>query len=114
MNLQHQLDNTAGANGSARKMKQVSPHDKLPPTNVGRLIHPNNLKIYELIALIQVENFDVTALNETCIDTQNKHLLAKVAIHGYQVFHVGKTNCQHHCWWIINQLVDQSCMSKTP
>ena len=60
MNLQHQLDNTAGANGSARKMKQVSPHDKPPPTNVGRLIQPNNQKIDELIALIQVENFNIT------------------------------------------------------
>ena len=44
----------------------------------------------ELIALIQVENFDVIALNETWLDTQNKHLLAEVAIHGYKVFHVDK------------------------
>ena len=68
-----------------------------------RLIQPNNLlkvptanvqslspKIYELIALIQVENFDVIALNETWLDTQNKHLLAEDAIHGYKVFHVDK------------------------
>ena len=106
MNLQHQLDNTDGANGSARKMKQVSPHDKPPPTNVGRLIQPNNLKIDELIALIQVENFDVIALNETFIDTQNKHLFAKVTIYGYQGFHVGKINCHitgggsSRNWWI--------------
>ena len=47
-------------------------------------------KIDELIALIQVENFDVIALNETWPDTQNKHLLAEVSIHGYKVFHVDK------------------------
>ena len=47
-------------------------------------------KIDELIALIQVENFDVIGLNETWLDTQNKHLLAEVAIHGYKVFHVDK------------------------
>ena len=40
-------------------------------------------KIDELIALIQVENFDIIVLNETRLDTQNKHLLAEVAIHGY-------------------------------
>ena len=38
-------------------------------------------KIYELIALIKVENFDVIALYETFLDTQNKHLLAEVAIY---------------------------------
>ena len=37
-----------------------------------------------------MENFDVTALNETWIDTQNKHLLAEVAIHGYKIFQVDK------------------------
>ena len=60
---------------------------KTSPTKTGRLIQPNNLlkvlttnvqsllpKIDELIALIQVENFDVIALNETGLDTQNKHL----------------------------------------
>ena len=47
-------------------------------------------KIDELIALIEEENFDVIALNETWLDTQNKHLLAEVAIHGYKVFHVYK------------------------
>ena len=47
-------------------------------------------KIDELITLIQVENFDVIALNETLLDTQNKHLLAEVSIHGYKVFHVDK------------------------
>ena len=79
-----------------------SPHGKPPATNAGRLIQPNNLlkvltpdvqslspKIDELIALIQEENFDVTALNETRLATQNKHLLAEVAIHG-KVFHVNK------------------------
>ena len=45
-------------------------------------------KIDELIALIQVENFDVIALNETWLDTQNKHLLHQEGE------------------------VDQSCMSK--
>ena len=60
-------------------------------------------KIDELIALVQVENFDVIALNETWLDTQNKHLLAEVAIHGYKDF-----------MW-TNPLqqegdVDQSCM----
>ena len=39
--------------------------------------------IDELIALIRVEYFHVIALNETWLDTQNKHLLAEVAIHGY-------------------------------
>ena len=47
-------------------------------------------KIVELIALIQVENFYVMALNETWLDTQNKHQLADVAMHGYKVFHVDK------------------------
>ena len=87
---------------------------------MGRLIQPNNLlkvltanvrslspKIDELIALIQVANFDVIDLNETWLDTQNKHLLAEVAIHGTRFF------------MSTNQLqqqgeVDQSCMSKTP
>ena len=61
-----------------------SPQGKPPPTNAGRLIQPNNLlkvltanvqslspKIDELIVLIQVENFDVIALNATPLDTQN-------------------------------------------
>ena len=47
-------------------------------------------KIDELITFVQVENFDVIALNETWQDTQNKHLLAEVAIHGYKVFYVDK------------------------
>ena len=47
-------------------------------------------KIDELIALIQVENFDVIAINETWLDTQNNHLLAEVAMRGYKVFHVDK------------------------
>ena len=55
-----------------------------------KLVQPNNLpkvltanvqslspKIDELIALIQVENFDVIALNETWLDIQNKHMLAE-------------------------------------
>ena len=33
---------------------------------------------------------DVIALNESWLDTQNKHLLAEVSIHGYKVFHVDK------------------------
>ena len=47
-------------------------------------------RIEEIIALIQVENFDIIVLNETWLDTQNKHLLAKVTIHGYKAFHVDK------------------------
>ena len=47
-------------------------------------------KIYEQVALIQVESFDVITLNETWLDTENKHLLAEVAIHGYKIFHVDK------------------------
>ena len=55
-----------------------SPPQGTSPTKTGRLIQPNNMlkvitanvqsvspKIDELIALIQVENFDVIALNET-------------------------------------------------
>ena len=74
-----------------------------PPTNAGRLINPNNLlkvltanvqsvstKIDELIAHIHLENFDVIMLNETWLDTQNRHLLSEVAIYGYKVFHVDK------------------------
>ena len=82
----------------------LSPSQEKPPaTKTGRLIQPNNLlkvltanveslspKIEELIALIQVENFEVIALKETWLETQNKHLLAEVAIHGYKVFHVDK------------------------
>ena len=37
-----------------------------------------------------MEIFDVIALNETWLDTQNKHLLAEVSIHGYKVFHEDK------------------------
>ena len=37
-----------------------------------------------------MENFDVIALNETWLDTQNKHLLAEVALHGYKFFHADK------------------------
>ena len=80
----------------------LSPSQGKPPaTKTGMLIQHNNLmkvltanvqslspKIDELIALIQVENFDVTALSETWLDTQNKHMLAEVAIHGNKVFHV--------------------------
>ena len=98
----------------------VTTNRKPPPTLKGRLIQPNNQlkvltanvqlllpKIDELIALIQVENFDVIALNETWLDTQKKQLLAEVSIHGYKFF-----------MW-TNQLhqegeVDQSSMSKTP
>ena len=72
------------------------PPGEPPPTKTGRLLQPHNQlkvltanvqsllpKIDELIAFIQVENFDVIALNETWLDTQNKHLLAEVFIHGY-------------------------------
>ena len=47
-------------------------------------------KIDELIALLEVENFDVIGLNETWLDTENKNLLAEDAIHGYKDFHVDK------------------------
>ena len=63
--------------------------------------------IDELIALIQVENFDVIALNKTWLDTENNHLLAEVAIHGYKVFLVDRPTP-------TGREVDQSCMSKTP
>ena len=79
------------------------PEGKPPPTKTGTLIQLNTMlkvftanvqslspKIDELIALIQVENFDVTVLNETWLDSQNKHLIEEVAIHGYRVFHVYK------------------------
>ena len=59
------------------------PQGKSPPTKTGRLIKPNNLlkeltanvqslspKIDELIALIQVGNIDVNALNETWLDSK--------------------------------------------
>ena len=62
------------------------PPGKPPPTKTGRLL-PN---IDELISLIEVENFDVIALNETWLDTQNKYLLAEVSLDGYKVFHVDK------------------------
>ena len=58
---------------------------KPPPTKSGRLIQPNNLlkvltanvqtlspNIDDLIALIQVENFDVIELNETWLDTRKQ------------------------------------------
>ena len=45
---------------------------------------------YELIALIQVENFDVPVLKNTWLDTKNTHLLAEVAIHGYMVSNMDK------------------------
>ena len=60
---------------------------KPPPTNAGRLIQPNNLKVDELIALIQAENFDVLAVYQTLLGTtQNVHLPAEVTIHGCKVF----------------------------
>ena len=81
----------------------LSPQGKHPPRNANRLIQSNNLlkvltanvqslspKIGEIIAFIQVENVDVIEFNETWRDTQNKHLLADVAIHGYIVFHMDK------------------------
>ena len=65
------------------KIPLSSPHGKPPPTNAGRLIQPKNLlkmltanvqslsqKNDELISLIQFENIDVIALNETRLDTQ--------------------------------------------
>ena len=94
--------------------KPLSPSPGKPTeTKTGRLIQPNNLlkvltanlqslspKIDELIALIQVEKSDVIALNETWLDTQNKNLLAEVAIYGYKVFHVNKTNSNRKGRWI--------------
>ena len=86
MYQQQLLDNTAGTNGSARKRKQVIIQGKPPPTNAGRLIQPNNLKV-ELIAFIQAENVDVIAVNKTLLGTtQNMHLPAEVTIHGCKVF----------------------------
>ena len=78
-----------------RQVPPSPPPGKPTPTKTGRLIQPNNQlkvlaanvqsllpKIDELIALIQLENFDVIALNETWLYTQNKHLLAEASIHG--------------------------------
>ena len=61
---------------------------KPPPANAGRLIQPNNLKVDELIALSQAENFDVIAVNKTLLGTtQNMHLPAEgTTIHGCKVF----------------------------
>ena len=76
-----------------------SPQGTPPSTNTARLIKHNKLlpvltanvkKIDGLIALIQVENFDVIGLNESWQYTQNKNLLAEVVIHGYKVFHENK------------------------
>ena len=53
-------------------------------------VQPLSPKIDQLIGLVQVENFDDIALNETWLDTQNKHLLAEVDIHGFKVFHMDK------------------------
>ena len=85
-----------------------------PPatTKRGRLIQPNNLlkvltanvqplspKIDELIALIQVENFDVIALNETWLVTQTSICLQKLPslIKG---FSCGQTNSIRKEMWI--------------
>ena len=96
---QQLLDNTAGTNSSARKRKQVMIQGKPPPTDAGSLIQPNNLKVDELIALIQAENFDVIAVNKTLLGTtQNKHLPAEVTIHGCKAFHV--TNSDRKARWI--------------
>ena len=46
--------------------------------------------INELIALTQVENFDVIGLNESWLDNQNTQLHVEVVLHGYKVFHVDK------------------------
>ena len=66
-----------------------------------------SLKIDELIALIQVENFDVIALNETWLDTKKQASACRSS-------HTWLHGLSHE-----NQLqkegeVDQSCMSKTP
>ena len=94
------------------------PPGKSPPTERGRLIQPNNQlkvltanvqslspKIDELLALIQVENFDVIALNEAGLDTKTSVCLQKLP---YMV-------TRFFMW--TNQLqqegeVVQSCMSK--
>ena len=82
----------------------LSPSQGKPPaTKTGRPIQPNNQmkvltanvqslspKIDELIALIQGENFDVIALNETPARHQKQASACKTAIHSYKVFHVGK------------------------
>ena len=94
-----------------------SPQLKPPPTK-GRLIQPNSLlrvltaklrslspEIDDLIAPIQVENFDVVSPNETWLDTQNKHLLEEVAIQGNKIFYVNKKTP-------TGRVVDQSCMLK--
>ena len=58
-------------------------------------------KIDELIALIQAENFNVNALHETWVHTQNMHLLAEVAILGYMVFHEDKPTPTGRGGWSI-------------
>ena len=63
-------------------------------------------------ALIQVENFDVIALNETWLDTQKKHLLAEVAIHGYKVFHL---DTERNKWYILTHLCESGyCLQINP
>ena len=93
------------------------PPGKPTPTKTGRLIQPNNLlkvltaNVQSLspnideIEPIQVENFDVIALNETWLDTQNNHHLSEVSMHGYKVFHLDKPTP-------TGREVDQSWMSK--
>ena len=79
-----------------------SPPQLKPPPTKGRLIQPNSLlraltanvpslspKIEDLIALIQAENY-VIWLNETWLDTQNRHLIEEVVIHGNKIFYVNK------------------------
>ena len=65
-------------------------------------------KIDELIALIQVENFDVVGPNETWLDTQKKHLLAEISIHGYKVFSTNQPQLEggrdQTCTFIENTL----------
>ena len=44
----------------------------------------------EMIVLTQAENFDIIGLNETWLDTEEKHLLAEVSMEGYKIFFVDK------------------------
>ena len=68
-------------------------------------------KIDGLIAFIQVENFDVIWFYKIWLDTQNKHLLAEVAINGYEVFLVDKPTQQE---WEVDQLCMSNALWKDP
>ena len=79
--------NTARDDGAIRHKSQEADHGresiiKVYTGNVQSLMP----RIDQLKAVIKTLKYDIIALNETWLDTENKHLLAEVQIPGYIIF----------------------------